>query len=344
MASSQEDDILKHVSHIMPSFPRFTRLPPELRWAIWNMSLPPRRFIAKASQAYLPRALHVCRESRSRALSKGKLCYGNHDTGKNLLWINPSQDAVELSLAADQTPDPELREHYPTLRHVTRIFVTTQFKIDAERDYKWDSPIMFLQHPWGRRLLNHADTMLICPRDVMCRPPCSPSLLWRRTVSRSMSSILIVHSYKHHTIRALFQEHDYLEIDLRQTDEITRVLTILSEDGGCHYETTIISHYKFLFGGIQDQPGNDRSWWKHAESKARAAWGNACTAFRSKHDDSVRTYGVCLTQFHEVGTQSKQLPELFYAPYSLFWEFTGSWFNVSTLETNSQLPTTYQAF
>ncbi|KAK6067302.1 hypothetical protein SCUP234_11677 [Seiridium cupressi] len=224
MASSQEDDVLKHVSHFMPSFPRFTRLPTELRWAIWDMSLPPRRFIVKASQAYLPRTLHVCRESRSRALSKGKLCYGNHDTGKNLLWINPSQDAVELSLAADQTPDPELSEHYPTLRHVTRIFVTTQFKIDAERDYKWDSPIMFLQHPWGRRLLNHADTMLICPRDVMCRPTCSPSLLWRRAVSRSMSSILIVHSYKHHTIRALFQEHDYLEIDLRQTDEITRVL------------------------------------------------------------------------------------------------------------------------
>ncbi|KAH7125068.1 hypothetical protein B0J13DRAFT_647296 [Dactylonectria estremocensis] len=80
-------------------FPLFSKLPTELRLKIWNLSLPPRRIVpilyntkslsfasrlqtphpsqsGCTSSASIPANLHVCHESRLRAMRSYQLCFG----------------------------------------------------------------------------------------------------------------------------------------------------------------------------------------------------------------------------------------------------------------------------
>lgn len=86
------------------TFPRFSRLPPEIRKSVWEMTLPdPRVFVPYENdqdqialrQAYKPPAVRAaCKEAWLVTEEKGRFAFGYKHTRTHGFWFNPSRDIV----------------------------------------------------------------------------------------------------------------------------------------------------------------------------------------------------------------------------------------------------------
>ncbi|KAF4825753.1 hypothetical protein CGCSCA5_v000292 [Colletotrichum siamense] len=88
----------------LTTFPRFSRLPPEIRKSVWEMTLPdPRVFVPYENdqdqialrQAYKPPAVRAaCKEAWLVTEEKGRFAFGYKHTRTHGFWFNPSRDIV----------------------------------------------------------------------------------------------------------------------------------------------------------------------------------------------------------------------------------------------------------
>ncbi|KAJ4272096.1 hypothetical protein NW762_000806 [Fusarium torreyae] len=90
----------------LPNFPRFNKLPPEIRMIIWKLSFgPPRIFQTKATSTVPgvvpmvvnhkpPPATQACQEARGISLEVGKFLFGSYGGSFKSLWFNCSADIL----------------------------------------------------------------------------------------------------------------------------------------------------------------------------------------------------------------------------------------------------------
>ncbi|CAI0646275.1 unnamed protein product [Colletotrichum noveboracense] len=86
------------------TFPRFSRMPPEIRKSVWEMTLPDARVFVPYEndqdqialrQAYKPPAVRAaCKEAWLVTEEKGRFAFGYKHTRIHRFWFNPSKDIV----------------------------------------------------------------------------------------------------------------------------------------------------------------------------------------------------------------------------------------------------------